>query len=129
MRAQRFEDIRAWQSARELAGAVYDIARTRQLAGDYALARQMQRAEASVMANIAEGFGRSGAVEFHRFVTIARGSCFELLSHLYLATDVGYIQPHELEPLRKKVEEVSRLLRALRESLDQAKNHPRASRA
>lgn len=129
MRAQRFEDIRAWQSARELAGAVYDVTRSRQLSGDYALVRQMQRAAVSIMANIAEGFGRSGPVEFHRFVTIARASCFELLSHLYLATDVGYIHPEEFESIRRKIEEVSRLLRALRQSLEQAKHHPSDSSA
>jgi four helix bundle protein len=96
VRAERFEDLVAWQKARELAGAVYEITRKRELAGDYALVRQMQRAAVSITANIAEGFGRAG-VEFHRFVTIARGSCFELLSHLYLACDVGYVRPAEFQ--------------------------------
>jgi four helix bundle protein len=70
------------------------------------------------MANIAEGFGRAGSTEFHRFVTIARGSCFELLSHVYLASDLGYIHPAESEQLRHRIEEVSKILRALRTSLE-----------
>src|SRR5436309_10594026 len=113
MRAQKFEDIVAWRKARELAGAVYRLTRARELSGDYALVRQMQRAAVSIMANIAEGFGREGATEFHRFVTIARGSCFELLSHLYLAHDLEYVRADEFERLFDQLAEVSRLIRSL----------------
>jgi four helix bundle protein len=121
MRAEKFEDIVAWQKARELAGAVYKVTRSRELSGDYALVRQMQRAAVSVMANIAEGFGREGPSEFHRFVTIARGSCYELLSHLYLARDLEYIGSAEFERLAAQIAEVSRIIRSLRTSLDEAK--------
>ena len=109
MRAERFEDLVAWQKARLLAGASYEITRSRDFSHDYALARQMQRAAVSIMSNVAEGFGRAGRVEFHRFVTIARGSCFELLSQVYLATDIGYIHPQEFERLRAMIEEVSKI--------------------
>jgi len=73
------------------------------------------------MANVAEGFDREGPAEFHRFVCIARGSCSELHSHLYVAMDIGYITPAEFEALEAHVKEVSRLLRALRASLERAK--------
>jgi four helix bundle protein len=79
-----------------------------------------------MMSNIAEGFGRAGRVEFHRFVTIASGSCFELLSQVYLATDIGYIHPQEFERLRAMIEEVSKILRALRTSLEKQLTHPSA---
>src|SRR5438128_8379584 len=108
MRAQKFEDIVAWRKARELAGAVYRLTRGRGLSDDYALVRQMQRAAVSIMANIAEGFGREGAAEFHRFVTIARGSCFELLSHLYLAADLRYISDAEFEAVAPRISELSK---------------------
>ena len=121
MRAEKFEELVVWQRARELAGAIYVVTRSRELRNDFALVRQMQRAAVSIMANIAEGFGREGASEFHRFVTIARGSCFELLSHCYLARDVEYLTKAEFDRISTKIAEVSRLLRALRESLDNAK--------
>ena len=121
MRAQRFEDITAWQKARVLAREVYDLTRKRDFDRDFSLARQMQRAAVSVMANVAEGFDREGSAEFHRFVSIARGSCSELLSHFYLAMDIGYITPAEFEAFDAQIAEVSRLLRALRASLERAK--------
>lgn len=122
MRVSRFEDLIAWQKARELASAVYRATRLRELRGDYALVRQMQRAAISIAANIAEGFGREGAAELHRFVVIARGSCFELLSHVYIAADIGYLTPDEQHELTARIDELSRILRGLRQSID-AKRH------
>lgn len=80
----------------------------------------MQRAAVSIMANLAKGFDREGPTEFHRFVSVARASS-ELLSHLYLADDIGYISASEFDRLAEELREVSRLLRALRASLERAK--------
>jgi four helix bundle protein len=121
MRVQSFEDLLAWQKARALARLIYDITRRREFGRDYALAGQMQRAASSVMANIAEGFDREGPTEFHRFVSIARGSCAEVLSHLYLAHDLGYIADDEFRTIRDAVSEERQILRALRASLERAK--------
>ncbi|MCU1349765.1 MAG: ribosomal protein [Acidobacteria bacterium] len=121
MRAERFEDLVAWQKARELARVIYELTRTRALHDDFGLARQMQRAAVSVMANIAEGFGREGSAEFHRFVTIARGSCFELQSHLYLAADLGYLSGNDLEHVGARIDEVARILASLRAKLGAAR--------
>lgn len=121
MRVERFQDLIAWQKARELAREIYRITATREFGRDFALARQMQRAAVSIMANLAEGFGRQGSAELHRFVTIARGSTFELLSHVYLASDLAYIAPPEFDDLARRLEELSRILRVLRQRLEQAK--------
>jgi four helix bundle protein len=121
MRVQRFQDLVAWQKSRALARDVYEITRTRDFGHDFALAGQMQRAAVSIMANLAEGFDREGATEFHRFVSISRASCSELLSHAYLAHDIGYIGDGEFERVSSAIDEVSRLVRALRASLERAK--------
>ena|SRR6476469_10993893 len=121
MRVQSFEDLVAWQKARTLARTIYDVTRRREFGRDYALAGQMQRAASSIMANIAEGFDREGPTEFHRFVGVARGSCAELLSHLYLAHDIGYIADEEFRALSDAISEERRILRALRASLERAK--------
>jgi four helix bundle protein len=121
MRVQSFEDLVAWQKARVLARLVYDMTRRREFGRDYALAGQMQRAASSVMANIAEGFDREGPTEFHRFVSIARASCAELLSHVYLAHDIGYIADEEFRAISDSIAEERRILRALRASLERAK--------
>src|SRR5262245_65038788 len=91
VKVEKFEDLIAWQKARALAKSVYTLTRKGELATDFGLSRQMQRAAVSIMSNIAEGFERAGPKEFHNFLCIAKSSCAELRSQLYIAVDVGYI--------------------------------------
>jgi four helix bundle protein len=63
---------------------------------DFGLSGQIQRAAVSVMANIAEGFERNRPGEFHQFLSVAKGSCAEVRSHLYAAYDAGYIDKDQL---------------------------------
>ena len=79
---KRFEDIQAWQKAREVTRMVYEVTAREQFAKDFGLRSQIQRASVSIMANIAEGFGRHGNPEFARFVEIAKASEAEVLNHL-----------------------------------------------
>jgi four helix bundle protein len=65
---------------------------------------QIQRACVSIMANIAEGFGRNGATEFIRYLTIAQSSAIEVQSHLYIALDLHYISQPDFERLYGLVE-------------------------
>ncbi|MET0517009.1 MAG: four helix bundle protein [Nitrospiraceae bacterium] len=90
-RVEKFEDLIAWQKARCLAQVVYRITREREFARDIGLAGQIQRAAVSTMANIAEGFERNRSGEFHQFLSVAKGSCAEIRSHLYAAHDAGYL--------------------------------------
>lgn len=76
------------------------------------------------MANIAEGFDRNRDGEFHQFLSIAKGSCAEVRSHLYAAVDVGYIDTAQFERLRANAEEVSRLVAGLRASVERRRRPP-----
>ena len=67
----RFEEIEAWQKARELTKAVYAYANGGRFGKDSGLPDQICRAAVSVMSNIAEGFGRGGNAECRRFLSIA----------------------------------------------------------
>jgi four helix bundle protein len=87
MGIRQFSDIRAWQSARRLAGVVYELSDVTDSQRDYALRDQLRRAAVSVMNNIAEGFGRGSHVDFARFLDMARGSVCEVQSMLYLCED------------------------------------------
>jgi four helix bundle protein len=78
----RFEDIESWRRARELSAEVYGISTNGPFSKDFGLRDQIQRASFSIMANIAEGFGRNGPTEFIRYLTIAQGSAVEVQSHL-----------------------------------------------
>ena len=88
---RRFEDLIAWQRARELTRRIYLATSDERFRRDFGLASQIQRAAVSSMANVAEGFDRKRSAEFHQFLSIAKASCAEVRSHLYVALDVGYL--------------------------------------
>lgn len=73
-RIDKFEDLIAWQKARELTREAYQISRRAEFARDFGLSGQIQRASVSVMSNIAEGFERGGRGEFHQFLSVAKAS-------------------------------------------------------
>ena len=74
---QSFEDIEAWQKARELTRAVYACSGTGVFAKNFGLRDQIRRAAVLIMSNIAEGFERGGSAEFSQFLAIAKGSTGE----------------------------------------------------
>ncbi len=76
----------------------------------YGLKSQTRLCCASIPANIAEGFGRSGDAELCRFLQIAMGSASELEYHLLLARDLNFIKASEYESLVENVVEVKRML-------------------
>ena len=90
-RVERFEDLIAWQKARQLAAAIYRATSVGGFAKDFGLRDQIQRATISIMANIAEGFDCDSNIEFGRFLGYARRSAAEVQSLLYTAYDLGYI--------------------------------------
>ena len=114
---RRFEQLIAWQKARELTKYVYLLTATERFSRDFGLRDQIQRAAVSIMSNIAEGFERAGKAEFHQFLVIAKGSCAEVRSQLYVALDTGYITNDQFENTRAQAEEVARIIGGLRASL------------
>ena len=97
MKIERFEDIEAWQLARELTRKVYRLTKKTRFAKDYGLKRQIQDAAGSSMHNIAEGFDSETNAEFMRFLRYAKRSCTEVQSELYVALDEAYIALSEFE--------------------------------
>jgi four helix bundle protein len=71
----------------------------------------------SIMANIAEGFARDRSGEFHQFLSVAKGSCAEVRSHLYAAHDAGYLDGNHLGEILLQAEEVGRIIGGLRVSV------------
>jgi four helix bundle protein len=119
MAVKQFEELIAWQRARELTKAIYTATKQDGFVKDYDLTKQIRRAAVSVMSNIAEGFDRESKAEFHRFLLIAKGSCAEVRCQLYIALDVGYLQPQYFERLLNLTNETSRILNGLRLSVKQ----------
>ncbi|CEK13064.1 four helix bundle protein [Chthonomonas calidirosea] len=117
-KVERFEELIAWQKARELTEAIYEVTRQGAFAKDFGLSGQIQRAAVSIMSNIAEGFERGGRGEFHQFLSTAKASCAEVRSQLYVALDVGYLDQTSFDRLMKQAEEVARILGGLRAAVD-----------
>ena len=97
MKIERFEDIEAWQLARELTRKVYGMTKKTKFARDYGLRGQIQDAAGSSMHNIAEGFDSETNPEFVRFLRYAKRSCTEVQSELYVAMDQHYITNDEFQ--------------------------------
>ncbi len=95
-----FEDLAAWKKARDLVREIYSLFRDGELSKDFGLRDQIQRASVSVMTNIAEGFERTGVQEKLRFYNIARASCGEVRSLLYVVEDNFPKIAHRPPPLR-----------------------------
>jgi len=111
MKIERFEDIEAWQLARELAGKVYRLTKKPRFAKDYGLKRQIQDAAGSSMHNIAEGFDSETNAEFIRFLRYAKRSCTEVQSELYLAMDEEYISPGEFKDVYEQARQTHAAVR------------------
>jgi four helix bundle protein len=97
MKIEKFEDIRAWQQARELTNLVYDLTEKGNFAKDYRLRDQIQGAAGSIMHNIAEGFDDGSDAEFIHFLKYSRRSASEVQSEIYLALDRKYISPEDFQ--------------------------------
>jgi four helix bundle protein len=102
MKILRFEEIDAWQDARELAKQTYSWTRCGDFSKDFGLRDQIQRAAGSAMHNIAEGFDSGSDVEFIRFLRYAQRSCTEVQSELYVALDQKYVTEQQFQALSEQ---------------------------
>lgn len=107
MKINSFEEIIAWQKAKELNLVVYKNFKN---CRDFSFRDQIQRASVSVMNNIAEGFERGGNKEFRNFLFIAKGSCAEVRSMLDLALALKYIDELEFKKAYNLAVEISKML-------------------
>lgn len=107
---RRFEEIHAWQSARELTRRVYEVSNHGSFARDFGLRDQMRRASVSVMSNIAEGFESRTQALFIDYLGRAKASAGEVRAQTYVALDVGYLNQDQFDELYGLAERTSRQL-------------------
>ena len=113
-----FEKLDVWKKSIEFADLVYSAMRDFPPAEKFGLTNQMRRAAVSVSSNIAEGCSRSSKTDFARFVEIAAGSLFEVVSQSFLARNHGYLSEKDFARIYAAAEEQSRMLSGLRKSLN-----------
>src|ERR1041384_2391567 len=107
MTVTHFEELQIWKDARVLAKEIYSLTSGARFSKDFNLRGQIRAAAVSIMANIAEGFERSGNQEFSQFLYVAKGSCGEVRSQLYIAMDQGYLSASESEQILIAVKRLS----------------------
>lgn len=112
----KFEDLKAWQKARELTNAVYQMCHEKPLSQDYALRDQIQRAAVSVMNNLAEGFDRMHKTEKLNFYNIAKGSSGEVRSICYVIQDNELASKTKVDSVQFLAGEASALIHGLMKS-------------
>ncbi len=115
MKIEKFEDIIAWQKGQDLAVEIY-----KNFGGlkDFSFRDQICRASVSVSNNIAEGFERGYDKEFARFLFIAKASCAEVKSMLYLAVRLNFLQREKAVLLMSNCDEISKIIRGLIKSIN-----------
>ena len=114
MKIDKFEDIIAWQKAKIMTLKIYSTFKDSR---DYGFKDQICRASVSVMNNIAEGFERKSDREFMHFLFMAKGSCGEVRSMLYLAEELKYINKDEYSTLLTLANEISKIISGLIKTL------------
>jgi len=124
-RVDRFEDLIAWQRARSLTREIYQVTQKGTFAKDFGLSGQIQRATVSIMSNIAEGFERGKRSEFHQFLSVAKASCAEVRSQLYVAFDVGHLTQATFDHLLSLAQEVARVIGGLRAAVEKQRDEQR----
>jgi len=115
-----FEKLETWREAIAFADLVYQVTRNFPDTERFGLTNQMRRAAVSVSSNLAEGCSRSSHADYARFVEIATGSVFEVVSQATLGRNQGFLDPAQYQQLYQAAEKQSRRLSGLRKSLEAA---------
>ena len=112
-----FEKLEVWHKAIAFADLIYDATGVFPNAEGFGLTNQMRRAAVSISSNIAEGSSRVSSSDYARFIEIATGSLFEVVSQSTIAKRRGYLSPEIYQAIYGAAEEQSRMLSGLRSSL------------
>ncbi len=113
-----FEKLDVWNESIAFADLVYSLTRNFPNYERFGLTNQMRRAAVSISSNIAEGSSRSSRTDFARFIEIAAGSVFEVVSQSTISKRQGFLSEQEFAQIYAAAEKQSRMLSGLRKSLE-----------
>lgn len=109
----RFEDMEIWKRSSRLVVELYKLTMSGNFEKDWGLRDQIRRSAVSIPSNIAEGFDRDSKAEFKRFLFIARGSCAELKTQLYITKALEYADKTNIESYIKECQELSSMIQGM----------------
>ena len=118
-----YRDFEVWQKSMDFVENVYKVLGKFPKEERYGICDQIRRAAVSIPSNIAEGFGRDSNTDFAHFLSIARGSLFEVATQLEIASRLGYLPSDS--GLFAEVASIGKMLNSLRRYLKQtpSKHH------
>ena len=108
-----YRDLIVWQKSMNLVEMIYKLVNQFPKNEEYCLSSQIRRCAISIPSNIAEGYGRKYTAEYKRFLTIARGSLFELQTQVQIAKRLDYINDKLNDSSEKLVLEIEKMLNSL----------------
>jgi len=114
-----YRELQVWNKGYQLTRMIFRITSTFPIEEKYGLVSQMRRSSVSIIANIAEGYGRNHISEYIQFISIAIGSSNELEVYLLISKDMGYISEKDFSESMPVHAEVSKMLHSLRLSLQE----------
>ena len=117
---QSYRDLVVWQKGIILTKMVYHLTAKFPSEEKFGLISQLRRATVSIPSNIAEGQARNTTGEFIQFLSHAEGSAAEVDTQLYLSTELGYLSAEDAAPSLSMIDEIRRMLNALRRRLKDA---------
>lgn len=120
---KKIEDMDVWKRGCRLAIEIYNATNNRSFDRDWGLRDQIRRSAVSIPSNIAEGYERESSAEFKRFLLIAKGSCGELRTQLYIAQALDYILKTKVEQMIDECKEISSMMSGLIRHLRTKKNN------
>jgi four helix bundle protein len=112
-----FEKLETWQKAITFADLVYESSRNFPAEERFGLTNQMRRAAVSISSNIAEGAARNSKNDYARFLEIAAGSLFEVVSQSFIGKRQGFLSEPTFQKLYLAAEEQGKMLSGLRRSV------------
>ena len=122
---KRFEDLRVWQDSHKMVRTIYKLTEP---INDWGFKDQIRRAAVSVMNNIAEGSESGSDANFIKFLHIAKGSCGEVRSMLYLITDLFQVDSSTVSTLKNDCERIAANIHSLVAYLTDGKNKQHTKR-
>ena len=114
-----YKDLLVWKKAMNLVLAVYNITKLLPKNEIYGISDQMRRAAVSIPSNIAEGYGRQTPKSYAQFLTIARGSAYELETQLLLCQRIHQISSEKIKDTLTTIFEIKKMLTTLINKLQQ----------
>jgi four helix bundle protein len=112
-----FEKLEVWQKSIDFADLIYSLTRSFPQEERFGLTNQMRRAAVSISSNIAEGSARISRNDFARFIEIATGSVFEVVSQATIGLRQRFLTEEQYRQIYEAAEQQGKMLSGLRRSL------------